>query len=58
MSAKQIKRFTKVRVQAFEGIIQNECFDGHRMTIDVPGVKGKWWITVPNELIEVIEEDE
>ena len=59
MKNTKLKRYTKVKVEGFEGVIQNICCEGdaHRMTISVPGIKGKFWIVIPNGLIEVIEND-
>ena len=48
------KRFDRVKVNLqTEGIVQNSCGDGEsqRITISVPGVKGRYWIVVPNEYL-------
>jgi hypothetical protein len=59
----KLKRYTRVKINMdyVEGVVQNACdydgiVDAHRLTISVPGVKGKWWIVIPNEFIEVYDE--
>lgn len=53
----KIKRFAKVKILPAEGIVQNLVHDdeGYRITVSIPGRKGKWWIVVPDFMVEEIK---
>ena len=52
-----MKRFTKVKVQGFEGKVMNDVDGGYRISIQ-PRKKGQsWWVVIPEDMVEVIDED-